>query len=85
MHAVHAHSVKANAATYNSVEELAAELGISRATAYAALRNRSIPSIRIGKRFVIPRAAIAEWLRSAGDFKPREDVGDRRDASHQRV
>jgi excisionase family DNA binding protein len=60
-----------NATTYDSVEELAAELGISRATAYVGLRNRRIPSIRIGKRFVIPRAAIAEWLRSADDFKDR--------------
>jgi hypothetical protein len=28
-----------------------------------ALHNREIPSIRIGKRFVIPRAAIRELLR----------------------
>ena len=55
-----------NAATYGSVEELAGELGLSRQSVYGALRNGSIPSIRVGKRFILPRVAIAEWLRSAG-------------------
>jgi len=53
-------------ATYDSVDELAAELRISRQSAYKALRNGAIPSIRLGKRFIIPRAAIAEWLKNAG-------------------
>jgi excisionase family DNA binding protein len=48
---------------YNSVDELAGELGISRASTYKALHNGEIPSIRIGKRFVIPRAAIRELFR----------------------
>lgn len=55
-----------NRTTYNSVDELAKEIGISRQAAYVALRRGIIPSIRIGKRFVLPRAAIAEWLRTAG-------------------
>jgi excisionase family DNA binding protein len=71
MYDVRARYANKNATTYGSVEELAAELGISRATAHVGLRNGRIPSIRIGKRFVIPRAAIAEWLRSADDFKDR--------------
>jgi len=53
-------------ATYASVGELAAELGINRAGTYKALREGTIPAIRLGKRFVIPRAAIQEWLRTAG-------------------
>jgi len=56
-----------NGSTYGSVDELAHEIGISRQAAYAALRRGVIPSIRIGKRFVVPRAAIAEWLRTAGN------------------
>ena len=52
--------------TYRSVDELASELGISRHAAYNALNRGVIPHIRIGKRFVLPRAAIAEWLRTAG-------------------
>ena len=51
---------------YGSVDELARELGISRASAYSGLREGTIPSIRLSKRFIIPRSAIAEWLRSAG-------------------
>jgi excisionase family DNA binding protein len=52
-------------ATYDSVDELAAELRISRQSAYNGLRNGTIPSIRLGKRFIIPRSAIAEWLKNA--------------------
>ena len=55
-----------NRTTYGSVDELAKEIGISRQAAYLALRRGVIPSIRIGKRFVLPRTAIAEWLRTAG-------------------
>jgi excisionase family DNA binding protein len=55
---------------YSSVEDLARELGISRQKAYTELRAGRIPSIRLGRRFVIPRAAIAEWLRTAGDSRP---------------
>jgi excisionase family DNA binding protein len=40
-------------------------LGTSRATIYAGLRSGKIPSRRIGKKFIIPRAAIEEWLKSA--------------------
>jgi excisionase family DNA binding protein len=53
--------------TYLSVEALAAELGLSRASVYSALRKGLIPHIRIGRRFVLPKSAIAEWLRSAGN------------------
>jgi excisionase family DNA binding protein len=56
--------------TYNSVDELATELGLSRQSVYTGLRNGRIPSIRLGKRFVIPRAAISAWLRSAGGAVP---------------
>jgi len=59
-------STQRNRATYGSVDELAKEIGISRQAAYTALHRGIIPSIRIGKRFVLPRAAIAEWLRTAG-------------------
>ncbi len=51
---------------YPSVKAFAAEMGIGYQAAYAGLRNGTIPSIRLGKRFIIPRAAIDEWLRKAG-------------------
>lgn len=53
-------------------DDLAKMLGTSRATVYAGLRNGRIPSRRIGKRFIIPRAAIDEWLRSSGSAELRE-------------
>jgi excisionase family DNA binding protein len=51
--------------TYESVNALAAELGIGRQAAYAGLRDGTIPSIRIGRRFVVPKVAIQEWLKNA--------------------
>jgi excisionase family DNA binding protein len=56
---------KRNGSIYDSVQELARELGISEAKAYEGLASGTIPAIRLGKRFVIPRAAIAAWLRTA--------------------
>jgi len=51
--------------TYLSVEDFAREIGISRQAAYAGLRRGEIPHIRLGKRFILPKTAIAEWLRTA--------------------
>jgi excisionase family DNA binding protein len=51
---------------FDSVDDLAAHIGLSRHSTYMGLRNRDIPSLRVGKRFIIPKAAIAEWLKSAG-------------------
>lgn len=48
-----------------TVDEAAYELGISRNVAYAAVRNGEIPSIRIGKRIIIPRAAFEKMLEGA--------------------
>lgn len=52
--------------TYPSVAALAADLGLSERSTRSALRRGEIPHIRVGRRFVLPRAAIAEWLRTAG-------------------
>jgi excisionase family DNA binding protein len=52
--------------TYRSVAELAADLGLSERSTRSGLRRGDIPHIRIGRRFILPRAAIAEWLRTAG-------------------
>jgi len=51
---------------FDSVDELASALGLSRAKTYEALRDGRIPSIMLGKRFVFPRAAITRWLESCG-------------------
>jgi excisionase family DNA binding protein len=52
-------------ATY-SPGDLARVLGISRNGVYAALRSGKIPHIRIGRRFVIPKAAVDSWFHSIG-------------------
>lgn len=45
-----------------SVVEAAACLGISRSLAYDAISRGEIPSLRIGKRVVVPRVALLRLL-----------------------
>lgn len=52
--------------TYRSVAALAADIGLSEKSTRSALRRGEIPHIRVGRRFILPKAAIAEWLRTAG-------------------
>ena len=49
-----------------TVDELAGYLEISRHSAYAQLRAGAVPHLRLGKRFIIPRAAIEKWMAEAG-------------------
>jgi excisionase family DNA binding protein len=46
-----------------SVPQTAKVLGISRSLAYELVHAGKIPSIRLGKRIVIPKEAIEEILR----------------------
>jgi excisionase family DNA binding protein len=45
-----------------TVEEAAETLGISRAFAYESVANGSIPSIRIGRRILVPKAALERMV-----------------------
>lgn len=49
-----------------SVEEARSILGLSRGLIYQAVRSGQIPSIRIGRRILIPSAALDRMLRTAG-------------------
>ncbi len=49
-----------------SVEETAEVLGIGRNSAYEGVRTGQIPSIRIGKRILVPRIALERILENAG-------------------
>jgi excisionase family DNA binding protein len=49
-----------------SVPEAARLLGVSRMSAYSAVREGTIPSIRIGRRVLVPRAALDRLLDGAG-------------------
>jgi excisionase family DNA binding protein len=48
-----------------AVEEAAQRLGISRASSYEAVRRGEIPSIKIGRRTLVPVAALDALLASA--------------------
>lgn len=50
-----------------TVEETAEALGISRSTAYEAVRRGELPTIRIGRRYVVPRLALERMLSQAAD------------------
>lgn len=45
-----------------SVEEAGQRLGIGRNSAYEAARRREIPTIRIGRRMLVPLAAFERML-----------------------
>jgi excisionase family DNA binding protein len=55
-----------------TVEEAAAYLGIGRSAAYEAARSGDLPVIRLGRRLLVPRAALERML---ADCRPRSEVG----------
>lgn len=48
-----------------TVEELARILAISKNTAYELVRSGKIRSVKIGRTYRIPKAALEEYLKSA--------------------
>ena len=46
-----------------SVDELQSMLGIGRNTAYGLLRSNTINSVRIGRKFIIPKMNIINYLK----------------------
>jgi excisionase family DNA binding protein len=48
-----------------SVEKAGRILGISRGAAYKHAKDGSIPTIRLGKRLLVPKAALDKLLMSA--------------------
>ena len=54
-----------------TVDEAGRMLGISRALAYDLVRKQVIPSLRLGRRIVVPRAALLALLDTpAGSDQP---------------
>ena len=49
-----------------SVEELAAFLGISRVGAYNLAHSEGFPTLRVGKRILIPRDLFLDWMNAQG-------------------
>lgn len=53
-----------------SIEEAADILGIGRSTAYLAARKGDLPTIRLGGRVLVPRAALEQLLTTWDLSKP---------------
>jgi excisionase family DNA binding protein len=45
-----------------SANQVAQVLGISRANAYTLMHSKSFPTIQIGKRMVVPKNKLIEWM-----------------------
>jgi excisionase family DNA binding protein len=52
------------------IEEAAKILGISRNTAYDAVKTGQLPTVKIGRRFLVPKAALERLLDSAARVAP---------------
>ena len=51
-----------------TANELAGALGISRAGAYALIHSKGFPTLRIGKRLMVPKDKLAAGIdRNTGD------------------
>ena len=50
-----------------SVDEAAALLGISRALAYELIARCELPSLRLGRRIVVPRRALEQLVEQASE------------------
>lgn len=53
-----------------SVEEMGAELGISRPLAYELAKREGFPAIRIGRRIRISRDGLQRWVLEAARANP---------------
>ncbi len=63
-----------------SVPEAATVLGIGRSAAYEAARTGEIPTIRIGKRILVPVAALERLLADSG-----KDMDSGRDNANEKA
>jgi excisionase family DNA binding protein len=49
-----------------SVEEIAQRLDIGRLAVYAMLKQRILPGVRVGRRWIVTRYAYEQWERTCG-------------------
>ena len=45
-----------------NADEVAQALGISRANAYSLMHRRGFPTLKIGKRMVVPKDRLVQWM-----------------------
>jgi excisionase family DNA binding protein len=53
-----------------TVEEAGEKLGISRSLAYAGVANGTIPSVRVGRRILVPTGALLAMLGTVNSSDP---------------
>jgi excisionase family DNA binding protein len=56
-----------------TVEQAGEILGISRALAYEMARQGKLPTLRFGKRIVVPRKAVENMLEKAADLSQQDN------------
>jgi len=54
-----------------TVEQAGQLLGLSRPTAYLAVKRGDLPVIRIGRRLLVPRAPLEKMLAAVKPGKPK--------------
>lgn len=48
--------------TYKSLEEAAADTNIPKSILYKLVNREDFPALKVGQRWVIPKALLAEWI-----------------------
>ena len=59
-----------------TITEASRLLGISRGSGYLAAREGSLPTLRLGRRLVVPLAGLERLLAGAGKSHPDDDDDD---------
>ena len=54
-----------------NAEKLAKVLGVSISSAYELMHEKDFPSVRIGKRFIVPREDIKAWIENYVERKTK--------------
>jgi excisionase family DNA binding protein len=62
-----------------TVEEAGRMLGVSRGVAYEAVRRGQVPSIRVGRRILVPRLRLEQMLGLENGERPAATPGARED------
>jgi excisionase family DNA binding protein len=63
------------AAVY-TVQEVAELLGLALSGTYVLLREGTIPAMRVGSRWLIPKKRFHAWLESLGELDGEEDQAE---------
>ena len=54
-----------------NAEKLAKVLGVSISSAYELMHAKDFPSVRIGKRFIVPREDLKAWIENYVERKTK--------------